>query len=380
MNIQRVLSIIATITVLVLMATGCQSGQQQKTEPIAGVESTQQQTQEPQLKQQTQEQKKDDEVRNEPRIVVTKSGHNLKQIGPGSTHKASYDFVNEGTGTLSVKNIQSTCGCSRPTLIKGDKRYPMPLKDPVPFEPGQSGQVEVTYKAGMTKGKVTKHLYIISDDPEKTRAQLSITAEVVVKVEVTPERIELRLDKENAGIPDLVVKSIDGQPFSIRSVTVGNKVITVPFDPEQESTEFTLKPQVDTEKLSLSQFSTGVIQIRTTHPQAGNLLVRYKAKPMFEVSNPRYILQNVEPGKSVLRENLIRSNYGEKAEIESYSSRNGYMEIVGQEEDGNHLKLSVEITPPARTSSRRYITDELNITLKGGHKLSVRCSGWFRLK
>jgi hypothetical protein len=255
----------------------------------------------------------------------------------------------------------------------------MPLKEPVPFEPGQTGQVEVTYKAGMTKGKVTKHLYIISDDPKTPRAQLSITSEVVVKVEVTPERLELRLDKENAGIPDLVVKSLDGKPFSIRSITVGNKVITVPFDPENKSTEFTLKPQVDVDKLN--KFSTGVIQIRTTHPQSGNLLVRYNAKPMFEVSNPRYILQNVEPGKTVLRENLIRSNYGEKAEIESYSSRNGYMEIVDQQEDGDHLKLSIEITPPSQTSSsRRYVTDELNITLKGGHKLSVRCSGWFRLK
>ena len=131
----------------------------------------------------------------------------------------------------------------------------------------------------------------------------------------------------------------------------------------------------------LGQSKTGVIQIKTTHPQAGTLMVRYNVKPMYELTNPRFILQNVEPGVPIIRENLIRSNYGKPAEIESIESRNGYMEIESQEQDGDHIKLTVKITPPAQTdSARRYITDELTITLKDGQKLTIRCSGWFRLK
>ena len=131
----------------------------------------------------------------------------------------------------------------------------------------------------------------------------------------------------------------------------------------------------------LEQFNTGVIQISTDHPQGGSLMVRYNAKPAYEVSNPRYILQNIEHGEPILRENLVRSNYGNVAEIDSATSRNGYMEIESQEQDGNHIKLMIKITPPAQSASeRRYISDELTITLKDGHKLTIRCSGWFRLK
>jgi hypothetical protein len=324
-------------------------------------------------------QKEPAEVKDVPRIVMTKGVHDFKQIGPGSSHVAHYEFKNAGEGTLLVKNIQSTCGCSKPILIKDGQQIRMPMKEPVAFEPGETGQVEVTFTAPTNKGSVTKHMYIISDDPQTQRAEFSVKADVLVKVEVSPEQVDLKFDQENAAMPELVVKSIDDQAFSIKSVDAGNKVFTIPFDPEEKATEFTLKPQVDVQQLN--QFTTGVIRIATTHPQAGQLLVRYNAKPMFEVTNPRYILQDVEPGTPIIRENLIRSNYGNKAEIESITSRNGYMEIADQQSDGDHIKLSITITPPSQDSStRRYITDELTIMLKGGYKLSIRCSGWFRLQ
>lgn len=360
-----------------LVIAGCQPEQsiksQEQIEPAPQIEAAQQS-----VDQQPDEiEIKDDQ--NAPKIVVTKDVHDFGEVGPGSSQVAHYEFTNKGAKTLFVKNIQSTCGCSKPTLIKDGKRYTVPLKEPVGFEPGQKGQVEVTFKAQVTKGKVSKNLYIVSDDPKTPRAQFTVKAQIVVNIEVTPENVDLRFDQENAGMPDLVVKSTDGKEFSIQSANTNSKVITLSFDPTEKATQFILKPKVDLEKLN--QFNSGVIQISTTHPRAGKLLVRYTAKPLFEVSNARYILQNIEPGTPIIRDNLIRSNYGEPVEIESFSSRNGYMDIAGQEPGENHLKLSIKITPPSQeSSSRRYITDELTVTLKGGHKLSIRCSGWFRLK
>ncbi|MHC5158686.1 MAG: DUF1573 domain-containing protein, partial [Planctomycetota bacterium] len=314
-----------------------------------------------------------------PKIVMTKDVHDFGKIGPATSNKADYEFKNEGQSALLVNRIQSTCGCSKPTLIKDGKRFAMPLKEPVSFEPGELGQIEVTFKSPSRKGKVEKSLYVLSDDPASERTKFSVKAEVIVKVSVEPETVDLKLDVENAGMPDIVVKSTDGQEFSIKSVTQVQKAINIPFDPEVKATEFVLKPEVVIEKLGQSK--TGVIQIKTTHPQAGTLMVRYNVKPMYELTNPRFILQNVEPGVAIIRENLIRSNYGKPAEIESIESRNGYMEIEGQQQDGDHIKLTVKITPPAQSdSAKRYITDELTITLKDGHKLTIRCSGWFRLK
>ena len=384
MKMVRISNIALISFISLVLVTGCQSGQEEPdVQPATLTSESEEATQESVVQQPKVSPKPAQETRTNDEeaqgIVVTKDVHDFGQIGPATSHVANYKFKNAGPKTLLVKNIQSTCGCSKPTLIKGDERFGTPIKEPVAFEPGESGEVEVTFKSPMTKGKVTKHLYIISDDPKTPRAQLEVKAEVLVMVEVSPERVDLKFDEENAGMPDLVVKSTDGQEFAIKSVMVVNKVITVPFDPEKTATEFTLKPQVDIEKLK--RFNTGVVQISTTHPKSGRLLVRYNAKPMFEVTNPRYILQNVEPGVPVIRENLIRSNYGKPAEIDSVESRNGYMEITEQQADGDHIRLSIKITPPSQDSStRRYITDELKITLKGGYNLSIRCSGWFRLK
>ncbi len=314
---------------------------------------------------------------NAPVIQVGNSSVNFGQVGPNSIHKATYDFTNSGKTVLSVANIQSTCGCSMPALTKDGQKYPAPLKEPILYEPGQSGQVEVTFTAPAVKGSTTKHLYIVSNDPAKPRAELSLTAEVMVKVSVSPESVNLRFDQENAGMSTLTVKSTDGQEFSIMSASIANGVMTVPFDAGVKKTEFVLEPTVNLDKLK--KFNTGVIQIKTDHPQAGMLLVRYTAQPEYEVSRPRIILQNVEPQVPIVKDVIIRSNYDKVAEVASVKSRNGYMTVESQEQDGKNVKMMVKITPPDRDSSaRRYITDELIVTLKNGEELPIRCSGWFR--
>ena len=389
MKKRQITNLVVIVFLAIFVGAGCQSSQsstaEQKIESETAPQSPQQKETESAPKEDPKSAPKPAEPTEavdadpSPKIVMTKATHNFGKIGPGTSNKADYEFKNEGQSALLVNRIQSTCGCSKPTLIKDGKRFAMPLKEPVSFEPGELGQIEVTFKSPSRKGKVEKSLYVLSDDPASKRTKFSVKAEVIVKVSVEPETVDLKLDVENAGMPDIVVKSTDGQEFSIKSVTQVQKAINIPFDPEVKATEFVLKPEVVIEKLGQSK--TGVIRIKTTHPQAGTLMVRYNVKPMYELTNPRFILKNVEPGVPIIRENLIRSNYGKPAEIESIESKNGYMEIESQQQDGDHIKLTVKITPPAQSdSARRYITDELTITLKDGHKLTIRCSGWFRVK
>lgn len=302
-----------------------------------------------------------------PVISVENPVHDFGQLGPGATVKCEFKFTNTGKSVLKIEHVQSTCGCTVPELK---------IKE---YAPGETGVISVSFHAPSVKGSVTKHLYIVSNAPVTPRAELAIKADVVVKVEISPEQVELRLDQPNAGMPDIVVKSADGVEFSIQSISIANNVITVPFDSAKKAKEFTLKPVVDIEKIS--EFNTGVIQVTTNHPQAGTLLVRYNAKPQYEVSRPRIILQNVEPGVAIVKDVLIRSNYGKQVEMTSAQSQKGLMEIESQEKDGEHLKLMVKITPPVQEApAKRYITDELDVTLKDGTKLTIRCSGWYKLK
>ena len=302
-----------------------------------------------------------------PTVTVENAVHDFGLMAPSATGKCEFKFTNTGKSKLIIERVQSTCGCTVPELK---------IKE---YAPGETGTIKVTFKSPARKSIVTKHLYIVNNNPKTPRVELTIKAQVEVKVEISPEKVDLLLDADNAGMPNIVVKSLDDRQFSITGITAGHNVMKIAFDPAKKAREFTLEPVVDKE--ILNQFNNGVVQIRTDHPQSGTLTVSYNVKPQYEVSRPRIILQNVIPGVSVTKDVTIRSNYGKNVEIESVESKKGYMEIESQKKDGLHLQLQVKITPPERdVSSKRYITDQLDIKLKDGTKLTIRCSGWFKLK
>ncbi len=308
-----------------------------------------------------------DEAPSGPRISFEKTEYDYGVVAPRSTTTGKFPFSNTGDETLHIENFRYPCGCSVPELPKRD------------YEPGESGVIDVRYSAPARASVDVYPIYVYSNDPETPRFELTIKARVEVNVEVEPKDVSLLLDQENAAMPALTVRSTDGQAFAITRATSTDNVITLPFDRNEQGTEFVLQPEVDMDRLEVTP--SGQIQIHTNHPNSGVLSVRFNATPLFEISHPRLILQNIVPGQEVIRDVWIRSNYDQKVEIESYTSTNEMMSIDSQRQDGNHLQIMVKITPPADapTANRRYISDELMITLTSGQELSIRCSGWYRI-
>lgn len=302
-----------------------------------------------------------------PKIKVENAMYDFGVLAPDSKdNKGQFKFSNVGKGTLKIDHVQSTCGCTVPELSKKE------------YAPGESGTVEITFHAPAYAGSVTKHLYIISNDPGTPRAELALQAKVEVKVISEPDKIELMLNKENAGMPSIKVKSLDNEPFKITGFTNSGQAITCNFDPNEKSVEHILAPKVDISKLQES--NTGVIQISVDHPKAKQVLISYNALSMYELRPARIVLQNAEPNVAVKREVGIINNYGQAFEIESIQSRSGLMKVVNQKKDGTNIGLELEITPPKQEgAARRYITDELNVKIKDGPMLTVRCSGWYKL-
>lgn len=300
-----------------------------------------------------------------PKILVTKEFHDFGEIGPGTYHNCTFVFKNIGNKTLKIENIQSTCGCSVPQLEKKE------------YEPGESGTVEVRFHAPTTSGETKKQLYIISNDPSNSRAQLELRAVVQVNVQTEPTEVSLMLNKPNAGLGPIKIKSTDGKPFRITKFTSQADAFTCVFDPNAAATEFTLTPQVNLD--TLSKNPTGVMTFEVDHPQGGIQMVRYSALPRYEINRPRIILQNVKPGQKEQKEVVITSHYGDSLKIAKSASRTGLMKIVKQEIKDNALTLTIEITMPEQdTTSRRYFSDELTIQFDNSQEVEVRISGWFK--
>ena len=301
-----------------------------------------------------------------PVITFEESVHDFGDVGPSSSQTVDFQFRNTGDSVLKIERFHAPCGCTVPELAKRD------------YAPGESGVIKVRYNAPAGAATDIKPVYVYTNDPVNPQYELTIKAKVSVNVAVSPAEVPLLLNQDNAGMPKLTVKSTDGRAFSITSATSTNNVINISFDRNETAAEIVLEPKVDLQKLDNTP--TGVIQIRTSHPQSGTLSVRFNTKPMFDVSHPRIILQNIAPGEEILRDIWIRSNYDEKVEIASYSSKEGMLSIDSQRYDGNHLQIMLKFKAPTdgTARSRRYIADELNIQLASGQELTIRCNAWFR--
>jgi hypothetical protein len=302
-----------------------------------------------------------------PCLKLENPEHDFGVIGPDTVNKCQFKFSNTGKGVLKIESVQSTCGCTVPELVKRE------------YAPGESGTIDVTFHSGNYASALTKHLYVISNDPAAPRAELTLKATVEIKVVVDPNRVDLAINKENGGMAPLTVRSTDNVPFAITSFSSTGQTVTCSFDPKDKKTTHILNPKVDISKLQ--EVTAGVIQIGIDHPQAKEVVVSFNSLAMYELRPARIILQNTEPGIVTKREVWVVNNYEQAFEIESTTSRNGYMKVVGQKKEGLNVGLDIEITPPQQQEPvRRYITDELNIKIKGGPTLTVRCSGWFKLK
>ena len=246
-------------------------------------------------------------------------------MGPNKSYTAQFKFSNIGSGKLIISKVQSTCSCSVPDLKK------------LEYAPGESGVVTVTYQSSAYGGAVEKHLYILSNDSTNPRAEISLKGTVELVVVAEPLKLQLALNKDNGGAVPILIKSKDGKPFKVLAVNCSRNVVTAQFDANAEKTEHTLQPKVDTK--ALKESPSGSIEIRLSHPDCSSIAVVYEALAVYDISRPRIILQNVEPGQTITRDVFIKNNYGQDVSIKSVACQNNTMKIASQEKEGSSIKL-----------------------------------------
>jgi hypothetical protein len=88
---------------------------------------------------------------------------------PGSTaNDVEFKFTNEGKNDLIIRHVRATCGCTavqQGVLGEGIK-------------PGQSSSIKAVFNSGSYKGKVTKAIYVYTNDPKNSEVVLMLNADV----------------------------------------------------------------------------------------------------------------------------------------------------------------------------------------------------------
>ena len=105
----------------------------------------------------------------QPVITFEKTSHDFGKINEADGRVTTiFTFKNEGMAPLVLSNVRASCGCTTPTWTK------------TPVEPGQTGNITVTYNPNGRPGRFQKTITVTSNASEPT-VKLSIKGEVIPK-------------------------------------------------------------------------------------------------------------------------------------------------------------------------------------------------------
>lgn len=120
-----------------------------------------------------------------PSIKFDKESIDFGKVKQGKVLEHVFVFTNEGDSTLSIKRVRQSCGCTA-ALLK-DKEIP----------PGKNGELKVTFNTRGYANKVSKYVYVDSNDPAQPSKRLTVTA----TIEVPPQpRIALDRYSQDMGL------------------------------------------------------------------------------------------------------------------------------------------------------------------------------------
>ncbi len=129
------------------------------------------------------------------------------------THE--FAFTNAGTGVLTIGAITAFCGCAAVTPSKKD------------FAPGEQGTIKVVFNALRYRDRVSKHIYVDTNDPVTPRVILTMTGVVKVEVEVTPTGIYTGRLRVGDSIERIVtITPVEVKSFNILEVRSDHPALT----------------------------------------------------------------------------------------------------------------------------------------------------------
>jgi len=298
-----------------------------------------------------------------PRIAIEKPVIDLGEVGTDVTCTGRFEFTNAGQAPLKILQVHMCCGVSVKGVEAGQE-----------FAPGQGGALEFSYDTGSIPiPAITREIRMRTNDPDKAIVSFAIQAAIVRRVESTPKRLRLFLQRENAACEDVTLRSLDGKPFAITSFRSTANVLSADFDPNVTATEFVLKPRADMEKLPRNV--RGVVSVNLTHPECSNIRVQFDVLPEFTVNPGQLVIWNLRAGEAVQEKLQIIGNYQDDFEVESVSSQSGIVTLLEQKRLEDRQEFRIEIKAPERKAADALLADVIEVKIKGSEIVSIPLRG-----
>jgi len=139
-----------------------------------------------------------------PRISFSETAFDFGEMYQNEAVTHFFTLRNNGTALLKIEKVKSTCGCTAA----------MPEATEIP--PGGETKLKITFRSGTMQGRVTKHVYVDSNDPVESRVTLTVEGQVKVEVEISPSGIYVG----RLGLGEIAERTVEITPVSVKDFRI----------------------------------------------------------------------------------------------------------------------------------------------------------------
>lgn len=176
-----------------------------------------------------------------PRAVFRETSHDFGKVKQGDVVSHDFVFKNDGTAPLIVDKVETTCGCT--AALVSEKK----------IEPGNDGKIKTTFDTRGYSGRLSRYIYLVSNDGENPRRELSLVADIEVppsaRIDVDRYNVDMGLVLEGeTPSAKIVIKSAGERELKVEmdhenvQFFSGGKPLASPvFLPKGESREIELR-------------------------------------------------------------------------------------------------------------------------------------------
>jgi hypothetical protein len=284
-----------------------------------------------------------------PKLLVPEKILDLGTVPQGDVVDAVFKLVNEGAGTLQVKAVRPTCGC---TVADFDRE----------IKAGATGTIKAKLDTTGFNGAISKSLLVLTNDADTPSMSLVIRAMVQPYLEILPRPLVRfnAVQHEDANQKVTVISAVD-EDFEISGVKSSVPYITADVRKlgKDEIIEGRNTPQYEI-TLGLADEApvgpiTAQVEVFTNHPKAkkATLKVFGVVRALLHVTPSQLQFGTVEaamkPGRNLI---LVNNREDNPVEVTDVSVDDEAFEPkVYTIEEGKRYQVTVSVKPEARAGS-----------------------------
>jgi hypothetical protein len=139
-----------------------------------------------------------------PNLHVDNPKFDFGEIYQGEKVLHVFEFANEGDETLKIDRVKSSCGCT--AVLVSEKSIP----------PGGKGELQANFDSARFRNKVSKTIYLYSNDPVRPVMQFHIKGKVLETVAVEPAQINFgNVTAETAVTATVLLRNQGDKPLTL---------------------------------------------------------------------------------------------------------------------------------------------------------------------